>query len=173
MSKTTTIGVFHNRVDAEGAIMELKDRGILDANISYLTVHHGDDVVTNERRETVHGDGGTASGVMTGAVIGTIAGLAVAEGVLPGLGALLVAGPIATALGLTGVAATTAAGAITGAAAGGIIGALVDIGVPEEEAHIYEQRLRTGGHLVTVRSDSLDVIPVFEKYHAEEVREYR
>jgi hypothetical protein len=47
--------------------------------------------------------------------------------------------------------ATTLAGAATGAAAGGILGALTDYGVSEEDAHVYSEGVRRGGTLVSVR----------------------
>lgn len=42
------------------------------------------------------------------------------------------------------------------AAAGGLIGAMTDSGVPEEHAHVYAEGVRRGGTLVTARvEDSL------------------
>ena len=49
--------------------------------------------------------------------------------------------------------ATTALGAVAGATAGGIIGAIVDAGEPEQNAHVYSEAVRRGGMLVTVRTD--------------------
>ena len=49
--------------------------------------------------------------------------------------------------------ATTALGALAGGAAGSIIGALIESGVPEEDAHVYAEGLRRGGVLLTVRTD--------------------
>ncbi len=45
-------------------------------------------------------------------------------------------------------------GAGLGAAAGGLIGALTDMGVPEEDARHYEDQVRQGKSLVTVRVDN-------------------
>lgn len=162
----TTIGVFKSQNDAEAAIRELKQMGISDADISYLFTSK------NARTPLDEAAVGAASGATTGAVLGTLAGLAVAAGVLPGLGALFVAGPLAAALGLAGGAATTAAGAMTGAAAGGLIGALGGLGVGAEEARAYEERVKSGGILVTTHSDNPAVGPIFAKYHADDVREY-
>jgi hypothetical protein len=71
-----------------------------------------------------------------------LAGLAI-----PGIGPILAAGPIAAALG------GALGGAGLGAAAGGLIGALTDMGVPEHEARHYEDAVRQGKTLVTVRSE--------------------
>ena len=56
-------------------------------------------------------------------------------------GPFLAAGPLAAAMG--GIAA--------GAGVGGIVGLLRDQGVSEEEAQFYEDGVKRGGSLVTVR----------------------
>jgi hypothetical protein len=168
--ETTIVGVFDSTDHAEEAISDLRDIGVRDTDISYIY---------NSEGKTVKGDDGkpvgkgAAGGAGTGAIIGGIAGLAVAAGVLPGLGALFIAGPLATGIGLTGAAATTAAGALTGAAAGGLIGALGALGVGEKEAKIYEEKVRLGGVLVTAHSaNPTEVEAVFRKHGAEEIREF-
>jgi hypothetical protein len=166
----TIVGVFDNREHAEMAINDLREMGVEQSDISY--VYNSEGTTVTEEGGTHVGEG-AAEGAGTGAVIGGIAGLVVAAGALPGLGALFVAGPIATALGLTGAAATTAAGALTGAAAGGIIGALAGLGVTEEEAQIYEEKIKLGGILVTVKtSEPVRAREIFDQHGAEEIREY-
>ena len=59
---------------------------------------------------------------------------------LPGLG-LVLAGPLAVALGAAGAAGLTV----------GLIGALSDWGIPEERAKQYEPGIRDGGILMGVR----------------------
>jgi hypothetical protein len=165
------IGIFDDREHAEMAISDLRAAGINDNDISYVYSSEGETEVEDGGGRKV-GEG-AASGAGTGAVIGGIAGLVVAAGALPGLGALFVAGPLAAALGLTGGAATTAAGALTGAAAGGIIGALAGLGVKEEEAKIYEERIKLGGILISARTSHSEAArAIFDKHGAEEVREY-
>ncbi|MBX4199909.1 hypothetical protein KW790_00395 [Candidatus Parcubacteria bacterium] len=169
---TTIVGVFDNRVSADSAINELRSIGIPDAEISYMyAAPEGDIKATHSTGERM----GTraASGAGTGAILGAIAGFVVANGILPGLGTLFVAGPLAAALGLTGVAATTAAGALTGAAAGGIIGALSGLGVSESDARMYEERVRRGGILLVVNSVAANAArEIMKKFGAEEIREY-
>lgn len=173
----TIIGVFNNKSDAEMAIGGLREHNIADSDISYVSAH-SETVQTVEGGDSGDDSGvaeGASAGAVTGGVVGAIAGLAVANGVLPGLGTLFVAGPIATALGLTGAAATTAAGALTGAAAGGLIGALTGLGASEEEARGYEERIKSGGTLVAATigdEDEGGVRHVFEKNNAEEIRIY-
>ncbi len=170
----TIIGVFPSRSNAEQAIHDLQALDIQNADISYVGMNADEKIVTTTSDDHDVSDG-AASGAVTGGVIGAIAGLVVANGILPGLGTLFVAGPIATALGLGGAAATTAAGAMTGAAAGGLIGALSNMGVNETEARTYEDRVRSGGCLVTAKVDGVDEVhvrKVYETHGADEVRVY-
>ena len=64
---------------------------------------------------------------------------------IPGLG-LVIAGPAVAAL----------AGAGAGVATGGLIGALVGWGVPEERVQHYEQGIKDGGILMGVKPRSDD-----------------
>jgi hypothetical protein len=81
---------------------------------------------------------------------------------------------LAGALGLTGAAATTAAGAMTGLVAGGLVGALTGLGVDREEAAIYEERIKRGEILLTARSmNAPGVRDILTKHGAEEIREYK
>jgi hypothetical protein len=86
-------------------------------------------------------------GAATGAALGGVAGAG--TGLLAALGILAIpgAGPLIAA----GILATTLAGAATGAIAGGLIGALVDYGISEEDANIYAEAVQRGGTLVSVR----------------------
>lgn len=172
----TIIGVFNGRGDAENAITSLHDLGISNDDISYLALDKEGEVVVDDNASAAGKAASSAgAGAVTGGVIGAIAGLVVANGILPGLGTLFVAGPIATALGLTGAAATTAAGALTGAAAGGVIGALGSLGVNEDDARVYEERIKSGGVAVAATIDTVDesaAHDVFSNHGAEEVHAY-
>ncbi len=173
----TIIGVFNERDEAEKAVQELQDMGIGNTDISYVRGGHDGDMEVTDAAGDVAKDttAGAASGAVTGGILGTVAGLAVANGILPGLGTLFVAGPLATALGFTGAAATTAAGALTGAAAGGLVGALGGLGVSASEAKNYEDRVRSGGTLVTAKIDDYDeseVRSVFKQYDADDIQVY-
>lgn len=171
MNESTTIGVFDNTEHAKMAINDLRKEGISDADISYVYSAEGKTVIEDADGKSV-GES-AAAGAGTGAIIGGIAGLVVANGILPGLGALFVAGPIATALGLTGAAATTAAGALTGAAAGTLVGALTGLGVNEEEAKVYEEKIKLGSILIAAKSSVPEKVKeIFQKHGAEEIRQY-
>ena len=56
----------------------------------------------------------------------------------------------ATSGATTGAAATTASGAVTGAVAGGLVGGFMGLGLPEENAKIYERRIKAGAILLAV-----------------------
>jgi hypothetical protein len=164
-----TMGAYKNHADADTAINELRASGIPSAEISY--VYSDGDVIKNETTGATLG-GDVAGGATTGAVLGALAGLAVANGILPGLGTLFVAGPIAAALGFTGAAATTVAGAATGLAAGGLIGALAHLGVSKEDAVVYEDLIRKGDVLVIAKSESGATKDIFLRTNASDIKEY-
>ena len=166
----TTIGVFTTHASARAAIDDLRTMGVSDTDISYLYTNIDGDI-KDGHSDSKLGEG-TSAGATAGAVLGAIAGFAVANLVLPGVGTLLVAGPIATALGLTGVAASTAAGAMTGLAAGGLIGALVNLGVSEEDAKLYEDLVRSGNVLVVAREGAVSAREVFMKHGAKQIGTY-
>lgn len=58
---------------------------------------------------------------------------------IPGVGPIFAAGPIA--------------GMLSGAATGGIAGGLVDWGIPAERSNFYEQKVKEGKILASVRSN--------------------
>lgn len=143
--------LFDNRGDAEDALSSLKDEGFSPKDVSVIMRDMGKEGGMRETRgqEVARG---AVSGATTGGVIGAIAGLLVGVGAIavPGIGGLLIGGPIATALGLTGAAATTVSGAVTGILAGGLVGGLARLGVPEEEARVYERRIKQGAILFAI-----------------------
>jgi hypothetical protein len=85
------------------------------------------------------------TGATAGALVGGGGGLLAALGLIaiPGIGPLVAAG----------VLATTLVGAAGGSVVGGLIGALTDAGVSEEDAHVYSEGVRRGSSLVTVTTD--------------------
>jgi hypothetical protein len=78
---------------------------------------------------------------------------------VPGVGPIIVGG----------VLASTLTGAGLGAAAGGIIGALLGLGVPEEDARHFDQGLRSGGTLITVDAGSRtgDALAILQRHEVD------
>jgi hypothetical protein len=159
----TVAGLFERYEDANQALHELNAMGYDAGDISVIAPKNAIPERLAEDpgyKRTVIGD--TAA---TGAVFGGLAGLLVGVGVLflPGLGPILSAGAIATVLG------STAAGAGIGAAAGGLRGALSQMGVPDAEATVYEEEVGKGGILVTVIDEGArtqEIRDLFRRNHA-------
>ena len=105
-------------------------------------------MVATSGDDTAETKSGAAKGIGIGAAFGGVGGLLVGLAGLsiPGIGPIVAAGPIASAL----------AGAGIGAVAGGTIGALRRLGVPEQDAHYYAEGVRRGGVLVTADANDDD-----------------
>lgn len=147
----TIFGVFSTTEEADAAISDLEAGGFTAKDLSVIVGDKGKVAVKTKGQEITQS---TATGAATGGTIGGIAGLiiGIAAITIPGIGGLIVAGPLAVALGLLEVGGTTLAGALTGAAAGSLIGALVGFGVPVETAKGYEEALKRGQILLAVNS---------------------
>lgn len=174
----TVIGIFQDRFDAESAIDELSEMGFNPKDVS-VVVKEGATVTEEVGSKGGSVAEGAVSGAATGGVLGGLAGLLVGIGALaiPGVGAFLIGGPIAAALGLSGAAAATLSGATTGALAGGLVGGLIGLGLPEDVARVYEERVREGAVLLAVPTNTSDgeseVRRVFEDYNADQIRTIR
>src|SRR2546421_11199835 len=139
--RSTVVGVFELRSEADAAIYELQRAGFRDDQIGFI-VRNEDAGTTVEDGNTTEKAPGATTAAVSGGIIGGVVG-AVAALLIPGLGPAIAGGILVTVLG----------GAAIGAAAGGIVGALVGMGVPEEEARYYEGEFHSGRTLVTVRAD--------------------
>ncbi len=148
------IGVFYNRRDAEGALAELRDAGFSMNQVSVIAKDAGNDVRDIAGANVGNkADEGAKSGAVTGATVGGLTGLLVGLGTLaiPGVGPVILAGEVATAL------ATALTGSAIGAAAGGIVGGLAGLGIPEDKARIYSDRFNKGHYLVMVEGTDAEV----------------
>lgn len=174
MAKNIVIGIFTDRAHAESALSDFENHGYSPKEISVIVK---DGVLKEQIAESTgaHVASGLAEGATTGGVVGGVIGLLVGIGAvtLPGIGALLIGGPIAAALGLAGAAAVTAQGITTGAVAGGLLGALVGLGVPEETAKYYEQHVREGAIILAVSPKDTftveQVSQIFDAHGAQQV----
>lgn len=168
------LGVFVQENDAEEAINELKEVGY-DAKDISIVMRYKTSAEGLRESTGVNVAGGAVSGATAGGVLGGLAGLLIGIGAItiPGIGALLIGGPLAAALGLSGAAATTVSGAVTGALAGGLVGSLMGLGIPEEEAKVYEDRIKEGAILVAVparEGNVSEAMNILEDFGADQVR---
>jgi len=153
MSKVV-VGVFHDRNQAEEALKNLKEQGF-DRDISLIA----------KDEQQGGGQGGMggqdlSEGTFTGGALGGIAGLLAGVGALliPGVGPIIAAGPIAATL--------------TGVVTGGIAGGLIDYGIPEERGEYYEEQVRQGGILVSMKASDEKVeeaASILRQYGASDV----
>jgi hypothetical protein len=150
----TIVALYDGVNDAQQAVRDLVDSGINRDQISLMANNASGEFqnLNTDLKETSGAAEGAGVGAGIGAALGGIGGLLVGLGalVIPGIGPVLAAGPLAAAVG--GVAGA-GAGAITGGAAGGLIGAMTDMGVNSEQAGYYAEGIRRGGTLLTVRAD--------------------
>jgi hypothetical protein len=98
---------------------------------------------------------GAGQGAWYGGLFGLMMG-AMGFFVFPGLGALMVLGP------LSGVIA----GAVGGAGVGALINALMAAGVPQDQALKYQERLQAGEFLVIVNGTPADAKRAHEMLEA-------
>ena len=93
------------------------------------------------------------TGAQTGAWVGGIFGLLVGAAFVwvPGIGPLIVAGPLAAAL-LGGLE-----GALGGAAVGGLLGGIAGLGISKEHILKYEERIRGGKFLLIAHGNAAQV----------------
>src|SRR5687767_11453651 len=139
---TTVIGLYDRLEDAQNAVSELVSAGFPREDISIVAADTEGKFKTYVGESSAEGGEGMATGAGIGAAVGGLGGLLIGIGALaiPGIGPVLAAGPLASAL----------IGAGVGAVTGGLLGALVDAGVPEEQANLYAEGVRRGGTLVKV-----------------------
>jgi hypothetical protein len=142
MSKTV-VALYKHLANAHQAVDELIDAGFEREAISLaLADHEGRHVEVVAGPDDEDRGEGIADGAMIGGALGGIAGLlfGLAAFTIPGLGPLVMAGPIYTAV----------MGAGIGGLGGGLLGALAQIGVPQDEAAYYAEGLRRGYALLAV-----------------------
>src|SRR5690242_16532 len=144
---TSAYGIYTSRTDLERGVEELKNANFRNADISVLFPDNEGSKEFAHEKNTKAPEGAT-TGATTGALLGGGLGWLAGIGALaiPGVGPFIAAGPIVAAL----------AGAGAGGAVGGLTGALVGAGIPEYEAKRYEGRVKDGGILLSVHSDSSD-----------------
>jgi hypothetical protein len=160
------VGTFSNYQEAESALHDLRDSGFPMDRVSIVgreREHHhqvgdmgareGLGEGAKQKAADTQVDEGAKRGAVAGGALGGLTGLLVGLGVLaiPGIGPVMLGGAAATAL------ATTLSGGAIGAAAGGLVGGLVGLGIPEDRARLYNDRVSHGGYLVMVEGSEEDI----------------
>ncbi len=169
---TMLFAAFPDRDDAHRAVEELASHGFSAEELSVITKQA--DIATPHTTTAGSTASGLVGGATTGGIVGGIAGLLAGAGVFPALAGLLIGGPIAAALGLTGIAAAAASGAMTGAAVGGFVGALMGLGFSRSEAEYYGETVELGGLLLAVSVDEVNMeeaMHILKANHAQQIKE--
>jgi hypothetical protein len=144
-------GLFRDRESAERAYGALPARGYGQDDVNVVMSedtrkrHFASDAAVTTELGTKAAEGAGVGGAI-GGTIGAIAGALAAVGTsiaIPGLG-LVIAGPAAAAI----------AGAGAGSIGGGLLGALIGWGIPEERIKHYESGIKDGGIVMGVRPRS-------------------
>lgn len=166
-------GLYTTYSEANSVVRDLVDAGFSREMISLVASNAKGDIMPHtttaddaaggfsEHRPENYAEGDAVTsgqGAGFGAVVGTLVALGAL--LIPGIGPIVAAGPLAVALG-AGVGA--AAGAVTG----GITAGLVKTGISEEDAEYYAEGIRSGGTLVSIEvadDDADDARSVMEAH---------
>jgi hypothetical protein len=149
MNTMTAVGTFTDRSDAVAAVRELRDVGFAESQIGLISKREEAGASTSDRSERTgladdpthtRWEEGAGIGAAAGALTGTGLGLAVAAGLIPPLGPVIAGGTLLALLASAG----------GGAAVGTVVGGLIGLGIPEEEAASYEEEVTSGRTLVAV-----------------------
>jgi len=156
--RAIAVGIFQDHASAQAAVRELRNKGFLDSAIGVASRNTHEKIVENEitggRAET-----GAAVGVVTGASVGALWGLGVVAGMLPAIGPVIAGGTLAAILASSAI----------GAGAAGLTGALIGLGIPEEEARHYESEFHAGRTIVSVKTGEErypDALAILRKHGA-------
>ncbi|HEY3825939.1 MAG TPA: quinol:electron acceptor oxidoreductase subunit ActD, partial [Bryobacteraceae bacterium] len=164
MSNTAVFGIYRDTVGLSSGLEALRAAGFRNTDVSVLLSENAGTKDFVHQKDTKAPEGATTGGT-TGAVVGGVLGWLAGIGALaiPGIGPLIAAGPI--------VGMLAGAGAV--GVAGGIVGTLVGLGIPEYEAKRFEGRVKNGGTLLSVHCDSSEWVKrakkVLEETGAEDV----
>jgi len=150
VSNQTVTAIYTDAKRATRAMGELMDAGFDRSDISLL--------MSKETRVRYYPESNTGEAAGVGAAVGGLLGGLVAIATMPPVG-IVAAGPLLALLG----------GAAVGAAGGGMFGALVELGIPEDTARWYEERIAAGDILVGVACEDAARAAKARKILAEEV----
>jgi hypothetical protein len=145
IERTQTTGIFACRDDARRAVLALQAAGFTDDQIG--VAGPDTDGLHNAQRTAEHlGESyageGAVTGVAAGVGVGALWGIGILAGAIPAIGPAIAGGTLAVLL----------SSAAAGAAAVGVGGALIGLGISKEDVHYYETELHAGNTLVTVNA---------------------
>jgi len=138
------VGIFDGLPAAEAAVNALEKMGFADRQVSLVTHAVKSEVPVHQEAEMEFGDQGV-NNAMKGAGLGGLFGALVGSPLLlvSGLGAAVIAGPVAAAA--------------TGMVLGGFLGGMSGWGVHTDHVREYEEKVKEGQVLVIVSGDAEDV----------------
>lgn len=152
------VGVFPNRQAVEVALDALKESGFSMNKVSVVAKDDSNRVDQLNNADVsdpvaAQAKGGGAVGAVTGTAIGGLSGLLVGLSTIaiPGVGPVITAGTLGTLL------ATTLAGSGIGAVSGELAGAFAGVGIPNERANIYGDRVAKGDYVVMVEGSEAEI----------------
>jgi hypothetical protein len=142
MTTNTAVGIFADRETARDAVRALQAAGFTDSQIGLISRHmdRGERTGFENDPTHTHWEEGAGIGAAAGALTGTGLGIAVVAGLIPPLGPVVAGGTLMALLASAGAGAT----------AGTVIGGLIGLGIPEDEATAYETDVTAGRTLITV-----------------------
>jgi len=140
-TRSTVVGVFDNQAQAQQAVNELRQANFREDQIGVVARHTDApalDQATNSKITE-----GVVAGAAAGAGVGVLWALGIAAGMLPPLGPVIAGGLLMSVIASAG----------GGAAVATVLGALIGLGIPEDEAAFYEGEFKAGRPLVTVKAN--------------------
>lgn len=144
-AERTITAIFQEESQIDGIVRRAIERGIPKEDISVMGRNFQSETRISgfiSKRDVILG--GLRSGAIFGSLFGSFLSLLTGVGVLfvPFVGPVVAAGPIgAILLGAT-------SGALAGSAGAGLVSVLAALGMPEEQAAIYQTRLEAGEFLM-------------------------
>lgn len=133
------VATYQERRAAERAVQQLREVGFAANEIGIAS--RGDpmaEALPQAQMDKV--SAAAAAGAIAGGAGGVIWGVGIAAGLLPGIGPAIAGGTLAAIL----------SSAATGAATAGIAGALIGLGIPEDDANRVQAEFQDGRTIVTV-----------------------
>jgi hypothetical protein len=157
-ARESVVAIYESLDQAKAAVQALEQAGFPHDQVSLVTRNVKRQL---DRSDVVEKDDQAEPDARKGAALGGLVGLLLGAPLLtiPGVGLVLLAGPLATAL--------------TGAVVGGFLGSMAGWGVPEDAIDEYQDRVREGEVLVIAHGDPLTVARADRLLQATSAREVK